>query len=225
VRFDRVSLPRFVGVHLAAASLLHVLSAVCDHRLPFARPASEPPTAWMSLLLDGIVFDTMRYAALVAGRHAADFFVLYQRQRADALKLRAELLEAELTLLRMQLQPHFLFNALHAISELVYRDPRLADRAITRLADLLRGSLATELQAGAPLERELQLLDAYLDIERIRAHHWHRGCGRCARGERAIAAAAADRGERAAPWRARHAGCVRAHRRAYRGCACGAHRG
>lgn len=169
VRFDRVTRLRFVLVHLAAAALLHVLAAVCDHRLPFARPSSEPPTAWQSLLLDGIVFDTMRYAALVAGRHAADFFVLYQRQRADALQLRAELLEAELTLLRMQLQPHFLFNALHAISELVYRDPRLADRAITRLADLLRGSLASELQAGAPLERELELLDAYLDIERIRA--------------------------------------------------------
>lgn len=169
VRLDRVSLALFVFAHFAAALLAHTGAAWVEWATrPWLRPslASQP---FFTAISDGIVFDLVRYFGLVAAAHAFDFRSLYERQRHEALELKAELLEAQLAMLRLQLQPHFLFNALHAISELVYRDPRLADRAITRLADLLRGSLASGVIQESALEAELELLDAYLDIERLRA--------------------------------------------------------
>jgi hypothetical protein len=169
VRWDRVAPVRFLAVHVTAALALHFAAALLEWSL---RPLLRSSAAGGSLagaLGDGLVFDLVRYLMLVAGTHAVDFRTLYERQRSEALELRAELLEAQLAMLRLQLQPHFLFNALHAISELVYRDARLADRAITRLADLLRGSLASEVGHEVALDAELELLDAYLDIERLRA--------------------------------------------------------
>lgn len=169
VRWDRASAPRFVAVHAAAATLLHVGSALLEWALrPWLREsAAGAPLA--AALVDGIVFDLARYAVLVVGVHAVEFRALYERESRAALQLRADLLGAQLAMWRSQLQPHFLFNALHAISELVYRDPRSADRAITRLADLLRGSLASHVEGEIPLAAELELLDAYLEIERLRA--------------------------------------------------------
>jgi len=68
----------------------------------------------------------------------------------------------------MQLHPHFLFNALHAVSELIHRDPRAADRMVSRLGDMLRATLENDDKDEVPLRRELELLERYLDIERVR---------------------------------------------------------
>ena len=67
----------------------------------------------------------------------------------------------------MQLNPHFLFNTLHSISELVHEDAEAADRMIARLSDLLRRSLDTNEQE-VPLREELEFLGLYLEIERAR---------------------------------------------------------
>lgn len=169
LRWDRVPRAAFVIAHGGGAVTLHLSAALLEWSLrPWLRPsAAGAPLA--AALMDGVVFDLARYLILVAGVHATEFLSLSRRHQREALELRAALLEAELAMLRQQLQPHFLFNALHALSELVYRDPRLADRAITRLAELLRASLAGEAGREIPLEAELELLDAYLDIERMRA--------------------------------------------------------
>ena len=169
VRWDRAPLPTFVALHAAAAISIHLLVALVGWSLEPTLRSSVPQLPLAAALVDGSVFDAMRYLVLVAGSHAVGFRSMYQQQQAEALKLRAELLESELHVLRMQLQPHFLFNALHAISELAYRDARLADRAITRLADLLRGSLSNQAEQEIALGAELELLEAYLDIERLRA--------------------------------------------------------
>jgi LytS/YehU family sensor histidine kinase len=68
----------------------------------------------------------------------------------------------------MQLHPHFLFNALNALSELIHRDPRAADRMVSRLGDLLRSTLESDGQEEVPLARELDVLERYLDVERLR---------------------------------------------------------
>jgi LytS/YehU family sensor histidine kinase len=68
----------------------------------------------------------------------------------------------------MQLQPHFLFNTLNTIAELVHEDPEAADRMITGLADLLRRSLALGGGQEIPLESELELLQTYLGIQKAR---------------------------------------------------------
>jgi LytS/YehU family sensor histidine kinase len=82
--------------------------------------------------------------------------------------VRCRLAQARLQLLQAQLHPHFLFNTLHAISELVHEAPETADRMITSLSDLLREALrATDIQE-VPLRRELELLERYLEIQHAR---------------------------------------------------------
>ena len=68
----------------------------------------------------------------------------------------------------MQLHPHFLFNTLHSISALVHRDPDTADRMIARLGDFLRLTLDNSGAQEVSLEKELEFLKCYLDIERVR---------------------------------------------------------
>ncbi|MGE5744284.1 MAG: sensor histidine kinase, partial [Gemmatimonadota bacterium] len=70
--------------------------------------------------------------------------------------------------LAMQLRPHFLFNTLNAIAELIHEDPDAAERMVGRLADLLRRTLETDGSAEVPLATELELVDRYLDIQAVR---------------------------------------------------------
>jgi LytS/YehU family sensor histidine kinase len=85
-----------------------------------------------------------------------------------ASRLESKLATAQLEVLRMQLQPHFLFNTLHAISALMYRNVEGADRMVARLSDFLRLSLDTAGMQEVPLKREMEFLDKYLDIEQVR---------------------------------------------------------
>ena len=101
--------------------------------------------------------------------------VLSLRVRAEreqsvrvAGQLRAQLAEARLDALRMQLDPHFLFNTLHAISSLVERDPRGVRRMISRLSELLRHSIEGSNEQEIPLRQELELLGRYLEIMEVR---------------------------------------------------------
>jgi LytS/YehU family sensor histidine kinase len=68
----------------------------------------------------------------------------------------------------MQLNPHFLFNTLHAISALMHQDVEAADRMIARLSDLLRYALESTEEQEVTLEQEFQFLDRYLEIEQTR---------------------------------------------------------
>ena len=76
--------------------------------------------------------------------------------------------EAELNKLRQQLQPHFLFNSLNSISALTGSQPEKARHMIQQLADFLRGTLRKEEQQWTSFEEELQYLQLYLDIEKVR---------------------------------------------------------
>lgn len=83
-------------------------------------------------------------------------------------QLERELTQAHLDALRLQLRPHFLFNALNAVSSVMYEDPRKADRMITSLSDFLRAVLRQESTHTVPLEAEHQLLEHYLAILQVR---------------------------------------------------------
>ena len=89
-------------------------------------------------------------------------------EKMRSAHLQSELSEAQLHALRMQLQPHFLFNTLNAISALALADPPLARTMISRLSDLLRLSLEESRAQCVPLSRELQFLECYLAIQHIR---------------------------------------------------------
>jgi two-component system, LytTR family, sensor kinase len=89
------------------------------------------------------------------------------RRRLEALQLEKHLVTAKLKALQMQLNPHFLFNTLHAISTLIEEEPRMAEEMILRLGHLLRGILDEE-SPEISLRRELCFLDDHLAIERVR---------------------------------------------------------
>jgi two-component system, LytTR family, sensor kinase len=79
--------------------------------------------------------------------------------------------EAELAKLRMQLQPHFLFNSLNSINALVVSKPELARKMVQQLSDFLRGTLKKDDQQSVKLKSELEHLQLYLDIEKVRFGH------------------------------------------------------
>jgi LytS/YehU family sensor histidine kinase len=91
-----------------------------------------------------------------------------ERRKNDADKL---LKDAELNNLRQQLQPHFLFNSLNSINALVGTQPQKARTMILQLSEFLRGTLKKEQYEWITLEEELQHLDLYLEIEKVRFGH------------------------------------------------------
>lgn len=154
-----------LGLHFLAALAAH---AIVVTALGFIRHPPRP-LPYSARMLDGTLFDIVLYSIVAAVANAMYFQASAQRQSTEALRLRSQLAESRLQALTLQLQPHFLFNALHGISELVYRDPRSADRALARLAELLRMALASSGQLEGTLDEEMRFLEAYAEIERMRA--------------------------------------------------------
>jgi LytS/YehU family sensor histidine kinase len=101
-----------------------------------------------------------------------DQFLLSARrlkeQELRESQLKARLATAQLQALRMQLRPHFLFNTLNAVTTLLNKDPRAAERMIVRLGDFLRATLDDSGRQLVPLRDEIQFLRSYLEIEQIR---------------------------------------------------------
>jgi two-component system, LytTR family, sensor kinase len=87
----------------------------------------------------------------------------------EQARLQASLNQAQLESLRRQLQPHFLFNSLHALSTLILKgENETANRMLHRLSGFLRMTLENEGEPEVPLSRELEFLDSYLEIQRVR---------------------------------------------------------
>ena len=130
----------------------------------FGRPA--PPVGRM------LWFNGPFYLFVLMAAAALGLLVVYmQRERDTAVHqatLRAELASARLQTLRLQLNPHFLFNALNSIASLVHSDAAKADTAIAALSSFLRASLSVTRGEETTLENELRLVDAYLEIELLR---------------------------------------------------------
>jgi signal transduction histidine kinase len=175
-RFWRILL--FLGVGLITAMFVDVAihfirDALFD--LP-QRPRRGPPITWRTGLVRlWFLDDLIVYFAVLAVGIARDIFARYRsrhdetvRLTAQAAQLQAQLAEARLAVLSAQLNPHFLFNTLHAVSSLVERDPRGVRRMIARLSELLRVTLEGTSEQEIPLSRELELLQLYLDIMQVR---------------------------------------------------------
>lgn len=101
------------------------------------------------------------------------YYTLGEQKEGEKRKAEVEKLskDAELHKLRHQLQPHFLFNSLNSISALIAIDPEKARLMIQNLSDFLRGTLRKDEQQWINLQEELQYLELYLSIEKVRFGH------------------------------------------------------
>jgi hypothetical protein len=90
------------------------------------------------------------------------------KESAERQRVVTRLVQAELDTLKLQLNPHFLFNALNSAMALIGSDPLAAERMVSELSDFLRLVLSTSSEQEVPLERELGLLDRYVAIQRVR---------------------------------------------------------
>jgi len=108
--------------------------------------------------------DAISYASFVAIITLYRYYRVTRQREVRTAQLERGLAQAELRNLRLQLQPHFLFNALNTISSTMYDDPRSADRLIGQLSQLLRLSLRTSHAQEVPLREELDVLSCYLGL-------------------------------------------------------------
>ena len=169
---------RRLPVH-ALAALLFAVIVVIGTVLIFdamGRLQGEPVRAvavrmFFSTLANQIVI----YAMLLGIFHAIDYLNESEQRERERARLEASLAESRLQALRSQLSPHFFFNTLNAISTFALqgRPERVGDM-VGALGDLMRASLDDRLSHEVPLRRELELLDLYLEIQRVRFADWLR---------------------------------------------------
>jgi two-component sensor histidine kinase len=178
--------PRRHPSRIVGLAVLGFVIAVAVSTLSFVmrakllpRPSGVPPLglAWYRGVLFRAEFvgDLMVYCAVLGAAFSRNYFLQSQarldetrRLQSETAELQARLAESHLAALRAQLNPHFLFNTLNAISSLVERDPRGVRRMIARLSELLRYTLDASTEQEIPLSRELELLSRYIDIMQIR---------------------------------------------------------
>ncbi len=163
-------------MHLTAAFV--IASAVDLIRVVIIAPLMIPPetlreSPWLAdplLALSRLQFldELIIYLAVLATGFARDYFLRYREREAVAAQLEGQLSEARLAALRMQLNPHFMFNTLHAISALVERDPGGVRSIVARLSTLLRRVLDDKTGQETALRDELRFLHDYLDIQNVR---------------------------------------------------------
>jgi two-component sensor histidine kinase len=123
----------------------------------FTAKAARESLLNLSLLFNFVSAAVVRYATVVAIQQA---YLYFRESQERAFRQQ----QAELQALRMQLHPHFFFNTLNALSALIYRSPKDADRMITQLGDLFRVALRKDRAQEVSLAEELEFLKAFLQI-------------------------------------------------------------
>jgi two-component sensor histidine kinase len=170
----RARWPESVAVHLMACLTLAFLlnMGYAYLALPLLPPPTVPRPAaerGMQLFVGWVLSDAMVYWAILSVSLVLGHQRRLRARELAAAQLETQLAETELHALQMQLQPHFLFNALHTVGALVRTGDRdAALRVVTGLGDLLRRVLDRATAQEVPLRQELELATSYLEIEQVR---------------------------------------------------------
>jgi two-component system, LytTR family, sensor kinase len=130
---------------------------------------SAESTPFTQLLLGALYKDSLLLGGWSALYYAINYFVRAEEQADQLIRLEAAATSAQLTMLRYQLNPHFLFNTLNSISTLVLlKQTEQANAMLSRLSSFLRFTLINEAEAKVTLTQEVETLKLYLDIEKMR---------------------------------------------------------
>jgi two-component system, LytTR family, sensor kinase len=173
IEFRRLSI-RNLTVHVPAIVLfaaVHetLLLAILWSITPSARGELATITNYYARHFGyGFYIDLIIASLIVIGAHALLYYDDFRTSELQQSSLKAQLAQAQLRALKMQVHPHFLFNTLHSISSLVLEDPPKANSMIARLGDFLRLTLDHANHDLVTLEEETEFLRIYLDIEQVR---------------------------------------------------------
>lgn len=165
---------RRVTIHVAASIVFSFLwmvlraSAVTLLQLNEARGSLDFWTTFKYAMVATFFFNVLIYWGIVSVSHTMRFYRRDRERELRTAELETRLTQARLQALQMQLNPHFLFNTLHAISCLMHKDVEAADRMLIRLGELLRYALESTEEHEVPLRQELNFLDRYIEIEQTR---------------------------------------------------------
>jgi len=141
---------------------LHLCVGECEAALaPFSAP-------WLAQAVRTAGVNLPVYAGFVLAWHAASYYREARDRQMRAVELEGLLHQSQLEALRSQLNPHFLFNALHSMAELVHTDPKLAEQLLVRLGELLRQVLQSSNRQEVTLAEELEFIRGYVEIEQMR---------------------------------------------------------
>lgn len=159
-------LPRLSLVALLLSVLAFLVMATV-HDLFFPRYEPLLVADPLDLLLSTINWTLLLFVWSL-GYFAYIYFVRSRREEIRNLRLETANRENQLNTLRAQMNPHFMFNALNGIRALVDEDPEQAKKAITQLSSILRNAMATVKRNQVPLGEEIDIVRAYLELERMR---------------------------------------------------------
>ncbi len=166
---------RFVALH-GPASVLVAVTQVCVLLVLYwvicGPPSTRPDMAFLTYVRMQFAYNVhlswITYWVVLVVCRAIDSHRRLRDERLRNAQLETQLVQSQLQTLRVQLQPHFLFNTLNAISALALADPMQARLMIAKLSDFLRLTLEERHAQQVPLARELELLRCYLDIQQVR---------------------------------------------------------
>jgi len=172
----RVTRFRAISVHLGAVGAIGIISAAWSALLeialnPWAQPSPPGPFAdlWRSRLSYGLLTSLIVYAFMMTMVYVMESRRRIARQQTETARLNEQLSRAELNALRRQMEPHFMFNTLNAISGLI-RDNRndAAVSMIVGLSEFLRRAAEDSNRPQVALGEEVEYLQRYLDIQKVR---------------------------------------------------------
>ena len=165
LRSSLIQLPLSIALSVALTALGHLILWLHFGRT-MGRPFSFERMARFVVLnfSEGVGM----YLLIALTGYAFSYYKRYRQGELRSLRLEAQLSQAQLQALKMQLHPHFLFNTLHSISALLNQQPEAARTMITRLGDFLRLTLENSGMQEVTLQKEMEFLQCYLEIERVR---------------------------------------------------------
>lgn len=146
---------------------------VAAFRMPFhtwvyPNSPDQGMMAYKGYLYSNAFDDFTMYWVILFVCHAWTYYKRFRARELTNALLESQLARAELQMLKMQLHPHFLFNTLHSISEMMHQDVQAADKTISLLADLLRMTFQNTRVHEIALKDELEFLRGYFEIEQTR---------------------------------------------------------